>query len=199
MPRAMLNCMNAVRRTTTKMSYAEYLAAEEVSEVKHEYLGGEVFAMAGGTIEHGRLAANMIRELGKALEGRPCVVLTSDVRVRIQATDLSTYPDVTVACGKLEKADEDAHAITNPTLIVEVLSDSTEAYDRGEKFASYRTVPTLTDYLLVAQDRPRIEHYTRRDARSWLLDEAGPGERLRVASLDCDIVIDEIYLGAFDA
>ncbi|MBI4953363.1 MAG: Uma2 family endonuclease [Myxococcales bacterium] len=119
------------------MTFAEYLAFEARSEQKHEWLDGQIFAMAGGTIEHGALAMAVGSELRVALRDKPCRVLGSDVRVRVLATGLGTYPDVTVVCGRVETDPEDANTIVNPVLLVEVLSDSTEPYDRGEKFAHY--------------------------------------------------------------
>ena len=176
----------------TLVTYADYLAAEAISEVKHEYLRGEIFAMAGGTVEHSRLAANVIHELHQALQGRPCVVLTSDARIRIVETDRSTYPDVAVVGGRVETAPDDPDAVTNPLLLVEVLSDSTEAADRGEKFAHYRRLPSLQEYLLVAQRSPRLEIY-RRTEQGWILTEAGAGESLRLESIDARLTVDEIY------
>lgn len=176
----------------SRMSYAEYLELERTSEMKHEYLRGEVFAMAGGTPEHARLAANIIGELTAALRGRPCSVFTSDARVRIEATDRATYPDVTVVCGRLEQAADDPDSITNPVVIVEILSDATEADDRGEKFAHYRRLASLREYVLVSQRARRLEVYRRRDER-WLLDEAGTGETLRLESIDVVLSVDEVY------
>ena len=174
------------------MTYAEYLEFERASELKHEYLRGEVFAMAGGTPEHARLAANVIGELRNALRGRPCSVFTSDARVRIAVTDRATYPDVTVVCGRLEHAPDDPDAIINPIVVVEVLSDTTEAEDRGEKFAHYRRLASLREYVLVSQRARRLEVYRRRDDR-WLLDEAGAGETLRMESIDAALSVDEVY------
>jgi Uma2 family endonuclease len=176
----------------SRVTYPEYLELERTSEVKHEYLRGEVFAMAGGTPEHSRLAANVIRLIGTALLGRPCVVLTSDARVRIEETDRSTYPDVSVVCGRLEPAADDPDAITNPVVIVEVLSDATEADDRGEKFAHYRRLASLREYVLVSQRARRLEVYRRRDER-WSLDEAGVGQTLHLESIDAALSVDEVY------
>ena len=175
-----------------RMTYPEYVAGERASDTKHEYLRGEVWAMAGGTREHARLAANVIRELGRALEGRPCVVFTSDLRVRILATDRATYPDVSVVCGPAETAPDDVDAITNPTVLVEVLSDSTGADDRGQKFAHYRRIPSLREYVLVSQRAPRIEVY-RREGDVFVLTEAGPGGAARLVSLDVALPVDAIY------
>ncbi len=176
------------------MTYAAYLAAELVSETKHEYLRGEVYAMAGGTPEHAALQAAVLIELGMALRGRPCRTYGSDLRVRVEATDLSTYPDITVVCGSLETSVIDPHAATNPMLIVEVLSDSTEAYDRGEKFAHYRRVPSLREYVLVSQHELRIESFYKSEQGVWMLDEAGPGGTLRLAALEgVSLDVDLIY------
>src|SRR5690606_18254945 len=118
---------------------------------------------AGSTLEHARLASRVAYLLGRELEGRPCEVFSSDARVRIEATDLDTYPDLSVVCGKPQSADADAHALINPILLVEVLSDSTEAYDRGQKAAHYRRIPSLRAYLMVAQHEPRLELQLRQD------------------------------------
>lgn len=176
------------------MTYAAYLAAEEVSDTRHEYLRGEVFAMAGGTPEHAALMAAVSAELIAALRGRPCRVYSSELRVRIDATDMTTYPDVSVVCGALKTSETDRHAVTNPVLIVEVLSDSTEAYDRGEKFGHYRRLPSLREYLLLSQHRPRIESYRKNAAGIWELSEAGAGETLTLAALEgVRLDVDLIY------
>ncbi|MBI2216263.1 MAG: Uma2 family endonuclease [Candidatus Rokubacteria bacterium] len=175
-----------------RMTYAEYLELERSSEVKHEYLRGEAFALAGGSPEHSRLAANLIGELRAALRGRPCAVFTSDARVRIEATDRTTYPDVSVVCHRLQHAADDPEAIVNPVVIVEVLSGATEADDRGEKFAHYRRLPSLREYVLVSQRATRIEVYRRQDDR-WVLAEAGAGEALRLESIDVALSVDEVY------
>jgi Uma2 family endonuclease len=175
-----------------KHTFAEYLALEAASGTRHEYLDGEIFDMAGGTIEHGALAANTIGELLGALRGRPCRVLTSDVRVRVLATGLGTYPDVSVVCGAIEHDPEDANTVVNPTVIVEVLSDSTEAYDRGEKFAHYRRLPSLRDYLLVSQHGPQVELYRRNDDDTWTLRDVRPPESVQL-SIGCALSVVELY------
>lgn len=181
------------RSVLPSMTYAQYLELERSREVKHEYLRGEIFAMAGGSPEHARLAANVIGEFGAALRGRPGAVFTSDARVRIEATDRATYPDVTVVCGRLEHAPDDPDSITNPVVIVdEVLSDATDADDRGEKFAHYRRLASLREYLLVSQRARRLEIHRRRDDR-WVLDEASAGETLRLDSIDVALAVAEIY------
>lgn len=179
--------------TSTRTTYEEYVAAEAVAPIKHEYLRGEVWAMAGGSPEHSALAARIIALLDQALTGRPCRVFGSDARVRIQATDLTTYPDASVVCGHLEVDPTDAHAIVNPVLLVEVLSESTEAYDRGDKAAHYRRIPSLREYLLVSQSKPRLELFRRGASGLWELHEAGPGETLTLASLDVTLATDQVY------
>jgi Uma2 family endonuclease len=175
------------------MTYAEYCELEREAGVKHEYLRGEVFAMAGGTLEHGRLAARVNHLLSREFEGRPCSVFSSDVRVRIDATDLDTYPDASVVCGEPRTSEQDANALLNPSLVVEVLSDSTEAYDRGEKASHYRRCPSLKAYLLVAQNHSLMELQVRRVDGSWTLIEARPGERLVIEPLGVELAVDEVY------
>jgi Uma2 family endonuclease len=175
------------------MTYAEYLEAEESSAEKHEFLAGEVYAMAGGTLEHAALSAAIARELGNALRDKPCLVFSADARVRVQATGLATYPDVTVVCGKLETDAEDSHAIANPVLLVEVLSDSTEGHDRGEKAAHYRHIPTLQEYAFVSQRHRRIEVHRRNAAGRWELFEFEAGAVAELSSVGCSIRVDEVY------
>jgi Uma2 family endonuclease len=169
------------------LTYAQYLAQEEPSLEKHEYLRGQVWAMAGGSPSHALIATNIAIALGKALAGRPCAVFSSDLRVRVEKTDRSTYPDVTVVCGKRAMAADDANAIVNPTLIVEVLSDSTEASDRGEKFAHLQHLPSLQEYVLVSQELQRIEVFRRGEGHTWTLLPSTSG---RVPLLSVDAVLD---------
>ncbi len=175
------------------MSYAEYLAAERRSAVRHEFLNGSVYAMAGGTPEHGALAAAIIRELGVGLRGKPCRVFSSDVRIRVVPTGLATYPDASVVCGRLETAADDPDGVTNPKILVEVVSPSTEAHDRGAKWAHYRRIASLREYILVAQDEPRIELYRRNEAGRWELHEAQRGDRITVESLGLELEVDAVY------
>jgi Uma2 family endonuclease len=173
------------------MTYADYLAFEAASETKHEYLQGEVFDRAGGTIAHGALAMAVITALSIALRDRPCRVLSSDVRVRSKATGLTTYADVTVVCQRIEVDDDDPNSVLNPRLIVEVLSESTEGYDRGAKAAHYRRIASLREYVLVAQDEPRIEVYRRNERGNWeLFSEARRGEVAEVTSCGDPIGLD---------
>ena len=178
----------------TRMTYAEYHAAEASSAARHEFLDGAVWAMAGGSPEHGALAAAIIGQLQNALRGKPCRVYTSDVRVRIHGVGLSTYPDVSVVCGTLETAPDDPEAITNPVVLVEVLSESTEAYDRGAKAARYRRLPTLREYVLVSQSEALVELQRRNPSGSWEIVEARPGQILELASVGVGLDVGAIYL-----
>lgn len=175
-----------------EMSYAEYLAFEKDAETKHEYVNGMVYAMAGGSVEHGRLTMRIGAALLRGLEGRPCEVLSSDVRVRIEASGRSTYPDATVVCSEIQRASDDTEAIVNPTVLVEVLSPSTETSDRGEKWAHYQLLPSLQEYVLVSQDERRIEVYRRTGADEWAYRVVTAGT-LELASLDVHLDVDALY------
>lgn len=185
----MLRGMSALEATT--MSYDDYLALERTSETKHEYVNGQMYAMAGGTPEHGRLAMRLGRLVGNALEGRPCDAFSSDVRVRIVATGRSTYPDLSVVCNALKNASDDRDAIVNPTLLAEVLSDSTEASDRGEKWAHYQLIPSLREYVLVSQHERRVEVFRRAD-EGWTYTAYHEGE-LELRSLGMTLSIEALY------
>jgi Uma2 family endonuclease len=176
-----------------RATYAEYVAIANDSTVKYEYVAGEIIAMAGGTIAHARLISRMTSALDHALGGKPCIVLPSDMRVRIRAADRSTYPDLFVVCGQPEQDANDDHAVVNPTVIVEVLSDSSNDSDRTDKFAAYRRLGSLCEYVLVSQRERRIETY-RRDGRRWFLDEYGPGERLQLESIAVELAVDDVYV-----
>lgn len=185
-----------------RVSPEDYLAAERSARTKSEYLDGEVVAMVGASERHVLIVSNLVISLHGQLRGRPCRIYASDLRVRVAGTGLYTYPDLSVVCGAAPQL-EDAHGDTllNPGLIAEVLSPSTEAYDRGSKFAHYRQVPSLTDYLLIAQDQPHIEHYQRLPDGGWLLSEASSlNDALSLPSLRCALPLREVYAQvAFDA
>lgn len=153
------------------LSPADYYRREQVAETKSEFFAGEVFAMAGGSVNHSRIKTNLARSIGNALlaKGGECEPFDSDLRVKIPQTGLRTYPDLTVICGPVEIDPEDqgGETATNPTLIVEVLSDTTERYDRGTKFDHYQTVPTLQQYVLVSQNQPRVETFLRQSDGTW--------------------------------
>ena len=178
---------------STRMSYVEYLAAEASSDVRHEFLKGEVWEMSGGTPEHAALAMAVGGELRAALRGKPCRIYSSDLRIRILETGLSTYPDVAVVCGQLATDVEDEHAALNPVVLVEILSPTTEGYDRGAKAAHYRRIPSLREYVLVSQSEPRIEVHRRTESGRWELFDARPGETIELASLGVRLDVSAVY------
>ena len=183
----------------TNVSAEDYLAFERASEERHEYAGGEVFAMSGGIGEHSLIACNVIGELRAALRGRPCRVYGSDLRIHIPASGRYTYADVVVVCGQPVYVDEARDTLENPVVIVEVLSDSTEQYDRGDKFKHYRSIPSVRDYLLISQKEMLVDHYARRSDGSWLLRSLGVGERVVLDSIEAQLPVDEAYLDVFRA
>lgn len=176
-------------------SYEDFLAAEQRSEAKHEWLDGVIYAMAGGSIEHSRLATNIGVALKNALGG--CDVYQSDAMTFVRATQLSTYADVAVVCGPVEvqKVERNGRvlgeALINPTILVEVLSDATEEYDRGEKFAHYMRIPSLREYVLVSQDHLKIEVFRRPERGHWHRDEAGSGQSITIGGKA--ILVDDVY------
>lgn len=176
------------------MSIPEYLAFEEASGERHEYLRGEVYAMAGGTPDHARIIANMTVVLGGVLRGRPCAVYSSDLRIRSEQTDLFTYADVAVVCGKLERSVHDASSVTNPILVVEVLSPGTESYDRGAKAEHYRRIPSLKELVLVNHALARVEVFRKNDAGrfEWFIFEEH--EQAELASLGVSVPVAEVYI-----
>jgi Uma2 family endonuclease len=175
-----------------RYTIGEFVRLEEYSNVRHEFLDGQVYAMAGGTPEHGSRAANVIGLLTAQLRGRPCRVQTSDVRIRVASTGLDTYPDVSVVCGREERDRDDPDAIANPILLVEVLSPSTEEYDRGEKFDHYQRIDSLREVVFVAHDEWRVE-VMRRVGSGWTSIAARRGESLVLESVACTLPVDEIY------
>ena len=162
------------------VSYDEYLRRLEASDERLEYVDGEIFAMAGGTPEHSYVGARVTTLLGVALQGQPCRTFSSDLRVRVHGSTI--LPDATVICGRREAAEDDPHAVTNPTVIVEVLSPSTELWDRSGKFALVQQIPSLQHYLLVSPEKRTVEHF-RRDGDGW---------RYTLASGDIPVALDAI-------
>lgn len=177
------------------LSPDEYLTFERSADERHEYADGEIFAMSGGTMEHSTIAANLIRDLGTALFGRRCRVVSSDMRIHIPATGRYVYPDGGVVCGPPRFQDEKRDTLLNPGLIIEVLSDSSEAYDRGDKFAGYRSLASFRTYVLASQKEPRIEVFVRQPDESWVLRVHGPGERAALPDLEVFLDVDRIYQG----
>ena len=182
----------------TRLSPKEYLAFERAAEGRHEYANGEIFAMSGGTIEHSAIAGNIARELGIALSDRGCLVLNPDMRIHVVATSRYVYADASVLCENPLFLDDRRDTILNPKLVVEVLSDSSEAYDRGDKFAGYRTIASLRTYVLASQKEPRVEVFSRQPDGSWLLRVYGPGERAALPDIDTLLDVDRVYRGVLE-
>lgn len=175
------------------LSEGEYLEREAAAETRHEFINGEMVAMAGGSQRHALIGANIIGGLILALGDGPCYPTTGDQRVHVDETGLYTYPDVTVVCGKSVSHTVDRHSIVNPRVIFEVLSPSTEAYDRGAKFGHYRRIPSLAEYVLVSQHTRLVEHYRRKADGRWELTEyRGEGE-VALPALECALSLDFIY------
>jgi Uma2 family endonuclease len=181
--------------TKPYLTPAEYLALERAAESKSEYLDGEMVAMTGASRNHNRITADLGAELLRQLRGRPCEAYMSDLRVLVPATGLYTYPDVVVVCGEAALLDEHEDTLTNPTVLIEVLSPSTEIYDRVRKFEHYRPLDSLREYVLVFQDEPRIEQYVRQeDGKTWLFSEQhGLAANLTLPSIQCQVSFTEIY------
>lgn len=179
--------------STVLLSPAEYLAQERQSATRNEFLRGEVFAMWGASREHNVINGNLFGEIRAQLKGRPCEPYSSDMRVKIAATGLYTYPDLTVVCGPREFDDSFVDCLLNPIVLGELLSTTTEAYYRGDKFAHYRRIASLREYVMVSQNRVRVEHFVRQDDQ-WILTELNNlDDVLHLPSIDCHISLRDIY------
>lgn len=177
----------------------EYLEQDRRAERRSEYRDGEIIAIThqdgypGASLAHNRITANLVRHLGNQLDGAPCEAFAQDMRTRTAPTRYS-YPDVVIVCGEPEFLDERQDVITNPTVIIEVLSDSTEAYDRGEKFAGYQRRESFREYVLIAQNRCSVEHYTRQEGGLWLYERLDRLDaRLNLPSAGCELALSDIY------
>ena len=177
-----------------KFTAAEYLALERQAEYRSEFFDGEIFAMAGGSGLHSLIETNLTGELRQSLKGKPCAVYNSDLRILVDQTGLYTYPDASIVCGPLKYAEGHSDIVLNPTVLCEVLSDSTEAYDRGRKFANFRRIETLREYVLVSQKEPLIERFQRNADNTWTLTESrGMDATLTLASVGISIPLSEVY------
>ncbi len=186
--------MSALPQTPVAMTEAEYLKFERTSEVKHEFFAGEVLAMTGASEAHNLICANLITTLKNQLRSQPCKVYPSDMRVKIEATGLYTYPDISVVCGDAQFADEEFDTLINPMVIIEVLSPSSERYDRGKKFQQYRDLPSLQEYVLVAQDDSHIERFRLQKSGIWeFTDVEGQEASLELTSIGCTLALVEVY------
>ena len=171
----------------------EYLALERSAEVKSEYIDGQIVMMTGARKEHNTVTVNLVMHVGPRLRGGPCGIYAGDMRVRVADTDLYTYPDVIVVCGDPVFEDAELDTLLNPTVLFEILSPTTERYDRGEKFARYRRLASLREYVLVSQDRPRVEHYLRQ-GDVWVFTAVdGLGAAVTLPTLDISVALRDIY------
>ncbi len=182
------------------LSREEYLALERRGEGKHEYAAGELVAMVGASFRHNLIQTRVLASLYGQLRGRHCEVTPSDLRVAIGALGIYTYPDVTVVCGEPRFEDAEQDTLLNPTLIGEILSPSTESYDRGKKFQRYRLIPAFREYLLIAQDLPFVEHYLRQADNRWVFSTFERlGDVIALDSIGCTLALADVYAGiAFD-
>jgi Uma2 family endonuclease len=177
------------------LSPEEYLRLERGAETRSEFLDGEVFAMSGASEAHGLLVSNLIFEIRSRLRGKPCVVFPSDMRVRVREPGLYTYPDISIVCGTRRYADDHSDTLLNPVVIFEVLSPSTEAYDRGIKFSHYKKLPSLREYVLVSQFRPRTERFVNQEGQWAYIDAFGRDGQLELACLGESIPLSDVYYG----
>jgi Uma2 family endonuclease len=179
----------------THLSEEDYLVYEQLSPIKHEYYAGSIYAMAGASEAHNLIAMNVAASLHRQLRGQSCRTYPSDMRLKILQTGLYTYPDFMIVCGPTQFTNaEKRDTLINPIIIIEILSPSTETYDRGEKFQHYRTIKTLQEYILIAQDKYRIERFTRQDSNEWLLSESvGLHTALTLATIQVTLVLADIY------
>jgi Uma2 family endonuclease len=181
-------------QTKPRYTVAEYLALERKADRKSEYIDGEIFAMVGASKEHNLIAGNIFASLHSQLKGRPCNVFQSDMRVQVSESKLYSYPDVVVVCGEAKYLDEEVDTLLNPTMTVEVLSKSTESFDRGEKAIRYRSLNSLMEYILVAQDRCHVEQYVRQSNNKWLLSETNSlKDTINISSINCALLVKDIY------
>lgn len=176
------------------LSPEEYLAFERRAETKHEYVGGELFAMTGASLGHNLIVSHLVAELDVQFRGRPCRVFANDLRVAVSPDGPFYYPDVVALCAEPRLLDDERDTLLNPEVVVEVLSPSTEAFVRGLKFSHYRAVPSLREVLFVAQDAIRVEHFVRQADEQWLLtDHAGPEAVVELSTLGCRIELARVY------
>jgi Uma2 family endonuclease len=172
----------------------EYLERERAAKVKSEYYDGRIYTMSGASRQHVRITVNTLASFHRQLRGRPCDAYSSDMRLNVSATGLYTYPDVAALCGEPRFVDDAFDTLLNPAVLVEVLSDSTEAYDRGRKFEHYRRIDTLRDYLLVAQDRVHVEHRALDADGRWTIAELSLLEDVvELPSIECTLLLADLY------
>ncbi len=175
------------------ITVTEYLALERNSKEKHEFYKGEMFAMAGAKKRHNQIVFNIIGQLYNQLKDKPCIAFGSDMKVRVKPDGLFTYPDISALCGDEKYLDENEDVLLNPSLIIEVLSESTENYDRGKKFVLYRELESLREYVLISSDYKKVEIFKRTQSNQWLLSDIIENELIHFESIHCSISFEEIY------
>ncbi len=186
--------MMSAQPQTAYITPEEYLVREREAEYKSEYFDGEIFAMSGASPAHNQIVINIVGEMYAQFKKRPCRVYAGDMRVKVSPTGLYSYPDVVALCDKLRFDDEQKDTLLNPTVIIEVLSDSTANYDRGTKFKHYRTLDSLIEYILIAQDECHIEHYIRQANNQWIFSETSDlQETIELPSIDCRLALSDVY------
>ncbi len=177
-----------------KISPEEYLTSERASDIKNEYFDGEIFAMAGASREHNQISSNIVRVLGNQLLEKQCGVFSSDMKVKIREINKYTYPDIVVVCGDEVYDDENNDILLNPIVIIEILSDSTEAYDRGDKFSHYQFISTFFDYILISQYLCKAEKFSRQKNDTWIYSKYNREEDIiSIESVGCELPVSEIY------
>ncbi|MBF0259246.1 MAG: Uma2 family endonuclease [Desulfamplus sp.] len=187
--------MNAQALKKSTMTPEEYLDFEKTSEERNEYFNGEIFAMVGASLNHNQISMNLGRELGVQLKDSPCRPFSNDLRVKIQQIDKYTYPDVVIVCGNIElEKSGGMETLLNPVVIIEILSDSTELYDRGTKFHHYRLIPSLQEYILVSQHSCLVEKYVKSDEEQWIYTSYEQMDKIMaIESVKCELILSDIY------
>ena len=181
---------NLARKTFTE---SEYLELERKADFKSEYYNGEIFAMAGATVLHNKIVANLISLFNQFLKDKPCDVYPSDLRLWIENEGFYTYPDVTIVCGKVELLDNKFDTLKNPTVLIEVLSDSTEKYDRGQKFSFYREIPSLKEYILVSSKTKKLEKFKRLEDGNYLYMESNENHPFPIDGINMELNLEDVY------
>ena len=181
---------NLARKTFTE---SEYLELERKADFKSEYYNGETFAMAGASLIHNKIVSNLIFLFNQFLKDKPCDVYPSDLRLQVEKSGLYTYPDITIVCGKTELLDNKFDTLKNPTVLIEVLSDSTEKYDRGQKFSFYREIPSLKEYILVSSKTMKIEKFKRLEDGNYLYIESNEHQPFPIDSIDMNLNLEDVY------
>lgn len=181
-----------------RMTEEAYLAFERASDQKHEYIDGEIFAMSGASRKHGAISLRLGAELLYALRGRRCEIYNNDVRIYIPQSRRYVYPDASIVCGRADFKDNQFDTLLNPRVIVEVLSPSTEDYDRDEKCTHYKTIPSLAHYVLASQDEKLVEVFTRQQDDSWTCVEYEAGQKIALPAIECEIDVDQVYANVFE-